>query len=61
VLCGITEGISDQDREIVDQGAVPTLIKLLKSCHTQLLEHVINLSLKDHRKKYCRLQGQLEI
>jgi len=60
-LCGITSGASDQARKVVSEGAVPIFVELLKYWNPQLLEHVRNIPLKDHRKKYCRFYGQLDI
>ena len=41
----MTAGTSDQIKEIIDQGAILALIRLLKSGETQLIERVRNIRL----------------
>jgi len=39
-LVGFTTGTSDQVKQIIEQGAIPMLVRLLNSCHAGLVENV---------------------
>jgi len=59
-LVGVTGGTFDKTREIADQGAFPVLVKLFKSCHAELVEHVILFKISPEEILYVGCMGNWE-